>query len=112
MLALVSNSSVDQVFAARHHDHEMAYFAMHPNKATASHVQREVSFEPITEEQTIEAAKLNQQSFVQVLDDEFAEGDDDSNMGEAERAMKFKEDMGALSKNAEKVKAAAKAKSL
>jgi len=90
----------------------MAYFAMHPNKATASHVQRETFLEPITEEQAIEAAKLNQQSFVQILDDETAEGDDDSNMGEAERAMKFKEDMGELSKNADKVKAVAKAKSL
>ena len=46
------------------------------------------------------------------MDDEYAGADDDSNMGEAERAMKFKEDMADLSKNAEEVRERTKAKSL
>ena len=53
MLALLSTAS-----ANGHPDHEMAYYSSHPGKMTNSHHQRDTPFEPITEEETVEAAKL------------------------------------------------------
>ena len=97
--------------AAHHPHHEMAYHIMHPNKAPMSHAEATYTEGP-SQEQQIESAKLGQVDFIQVHDDEFAEGDDDSNMSEAERNLKFKEEMKSLEADAVKTKAAAKAKSL
>ena len=65
VLALVCTSSTN---AIGHHDHAMAFYSAHPEKIPSSHAQRnELPNEPVSEEQAVEAAKLGQQDFVQLM---------------------------------------------
>ena len=63
VLALLCASTVN---AIGHPDHEMAYYLTHPGKMPNSQVQRDIPYEPVSEEQAIEAAMLGQESFLQI----------------------------------------------